>query len=247
MQWTKEQIKDHGTAAKLLVKIKNETLRYIKTHKDISEFETSQFAQKQFRKYGLKTNHIPPIVSFCENTSFVHYHPSQYSKKLKPETLIMLDIWARLNKKGAPFADVTFMAYYGKNIPAKFFKLFKIVCEARDGATNFLKHELRKKTIPTGKKIDATTRNYIEKHGFGKEFLHGTGHSLGLTSPHGSGVRINRKNKKNLSRNVGYTIEPGIYLKDKFGVRSEIDFYIDENYKMIITSEAQKKIIILLN
>jgi Xaa-Pro dipeptidase len=242
MQWTKEQIRDHEKAAKLLVKIKNEIFQYIKIHKNISEFEVSQFVQKQFRKYGLKTNHIPPIVSFRENTSFVHYHPSQYSKKLKPETLIMLDIWAQLDKKNAPFADVTFMAYYGKNIPARFIKLFKIISEARDRAINFLGQELQKKKRPTGKEVDNVVREYIDKHGYERNFLHGTGHSLGFTSPHGSGVRLNPKNKKQLAINIGYTIEPGIYLENKFGVRSEIDFYVDNKYKIIITSDIQKNI-----
>jgi Xaa-Pro aminopeptidase len=42
---------------------------------------------------------------------------------------------------------------------------------------------------------------------------------------------------------VGYTIEPGIYLKNKFGVRSEIDFYINEKNRVVITTKVQREIL----
>lgn len=245
MQWNKEQIKYHKETAALLAKVKNEAFQYVKNNSNATEHKVQQFILRQFKKHDLKTNHITPIVAFRENTSFVHYHPSQYSKKLKQETLVMLDIWARKSKGNAPFADATFVAYKGKKIPKEVLKIFRIVIGARDKAIKFIKDNLKERKIPTGKEVDSIARNYIKKQGYGKNFLHGTGHSLGFTSPHGNGVRLNQKNKKSLSANIGYTIEPGIYLKNQFGVRSEIDFYINENYEMIITSEVQKGIIIL--
>jgi Xaa-Pro aminopeptidase len=43
--------------------------------------------------------------------------------------------------------------------------------------------------------------------------------------------------------NIPFTIEPGLYFKNRFGVRSEIDCYVTENYKLIITTKVQKRII----
>ncbi|MEK6887140.1 MAG: M24 family metallopeptidase, partial [Nanoarchaeota archaeon] len=56
---------------------------------------------------------------------------------------------------------------------------------------------------------------------------------------------VNRKNKTPLKINMLYTIEPGIYFKNKYGIRSEIDFYINNKRKVIITTKVQKKLIII--
>lgn len=239
MAWNKEQIKDHIIAGKILVKIADEAFDCIE--KNITEYDVRQFILKRFKKYKIKTDR-PPIVAFRKNTSFVHYYPSQYSRKIKSESLIMIDLWGRLNKKGAPFADITIMGYYGRKIPAEVLRIFNIVKKARDKAVGYLKKYLKKGKMPTGFAVDKAARDYIKDMGFGNNFLHGLGHPLGFTAPHGSGVRLSPKFKKPLKKLVGYTIEPGIYINGKFGVRSEIDFYIDEKNKVVITTKVQKEI-----
>ncbi len=241
MKWTEEQIKEHIKVAKVLEKTAKEAFDYIKHGGDAYEYDVAQFILKQFKKYKIKTDR-PPIVAFRQNTSFVHYYPSQYSRKIKAESLIMIDLWGRLNKKGAPFADITVMGYYGKKIPAEVIKVFNVVKQARDKAVSYLKKSLKKGKMPTGFEVDKVARDYIKKEGYGDNFLHGLGHSLGFTAPHGTGVRLNRKNKKLFSKMVGYTIEPGIYLKNKFGARSEIDFYVDERNRVVITTKVQREI-----
>jgi len=246
MKWAKQQIDDHKKAAKILTKIKNEIFQYIKNNKNISEFEAQEFVRSRFKNYNLKTDTWRPIISFRENTAHVHYYASEKNaKKLKPESLILVDIWARLNKKSAPFADITWMGYYGKKVPVDIANKFSIVINARDKALNHIKSMIRKKMIPAGREIDSVARDHIKSVGFGKYFLHGTGHSLGFINDHGRGVNLNQKGKGKLSKNIGYTIEPGIYIKNKFGFRSEIDFYIDDKYKLVVTTKMQKKIVIL--
>lgn len=242
MKWTNEQVKEHIKAAEILEKIVKAVFNYIKKNSGAYEYDVQQFILKQFKKYKIKTDR-PPIVAFRQNTSFVHYYPSQYSKKIKPESLIMIDLWGRLRKRGAPFADITLMGYYGKKIPAEVIKVFNVVKQARDKAVGYLKENLKKGKMPTGFEIDAIVRDYIKKAGYGDNFLHGLGHPLGFTAPHGVGVRLSPKFKKPLKKLVGYTIEPGIYLKNKFGIRSEIDFYVDEKMKMIITTVVQREIL----
>ena len=73
--------------------------------------------------------------------------------------------------------------------------------------------------------------------------MHNTGHSLGMSKAHGRNGRLGHKYNKDLIRNMGYTIEPGIYFKNKFGIRSEIDFYISSNMKLVITTDVQKNIL----
>jgi Xaa-Pro aminopeptidase len=241
--WSKKQIGQHKKAADLLWKIVTEFAEYIKDNRNVTEYEAKLFVKKLFKKYNLKSDKTNPIVAFRENTSFVHYYPEQKSKALKPESLILFDLWGKLNEKGAPYADITWMLYCGKKVSKDVERVFLAVIGARDEAVKFVKKNLSKKSIPTGKEIDRRVRDYLHKHKLADKFLHGTGHSLGFTYAHGNRTRINRKGKQSLPINVGYTIEPGVYSKDKFGVRSEIDFYIDNNYNLVITSKVQKKII----
>lgn len=246
MQWTKQQTEGHKKAAKLLIKIKDETFQYLKSNKNISEFEVQEFVKGRFKNYGMKTDAWRPIIGFRENTGLVHYYASEKkAKKLKPESLVLVDIWARMNKKGAPFADITWMGYCGKAVPVKIERIFDIVIKARDAAISGVKLNIRKKMMPTGREIDLIAKDHIGNAGLGKYFLHGTGHSLGFINDHGRGVNLNQKGKGRLSKMIGYTIEPGIYIKNKFGFRSEIDFYVDEKYKLIVTTKMQKKIVIL--
>jgi len=240
MKLTYQQIKYHIEAVKILEKIIQEIFDYIKNNRVANEYETARFILRKFKEYKIKIDH-PPIVAFRENTQYVHYYPSQYCLKIKPESLIMIDLWGRINKNGAPFADITVMGYFGKNIPTGFLKVFNIVKNARDKAVGYLKKELKKGKMPTGFQVDKAARDYIKEKGFGDNFLHGLGHPLGFTNPHGAGVRLSPKFKKPLSKMIGYTIEPGIYLKNKFGIRSEIDFYIDERNKVVITTKAQRE------
>ncbi|MFH0852607.1 MAG: M24 family metallopeptidase [bacterium] len=246
MNWDKKTISNHKKAANLLSIIKDETFYYLKNNPQTTEFKTQEFVLSRFKNYNLKTDTFRPIISFRQNTALVHYYASpKKSKKLQPNSLVLVDIWARLNKKGAPFADITWIAYHGDKIPDDIKKIFDIVVKSRNKTIDHIKTKLEKKIIPTGKEIDAIAENYIENYGFGKYFLHGTGHPLGFTNDHGRGVYLNEKGRGRLSRLIGYTIEPGIYLKNKFGVRSEINFFISESFKLNITTSVQNKIISL--
>ncbi|PIZ88242.1 MAG: hypothetical protein COX91_01170, partial [Candidatus Nealsonbacteria bacterium CG_4_10_14_0_2_um_filter_39_15] len=90
------------------------------------------------------------------------------------------DIWARLNKEYAPFADITWVAYSGKKIPKEIGKIFSRVIEARDFTINFIKKSLKNKKFPKTSEVEVATRNYFKKLNLDKYFLHRTGHSLGL-------------------------------------------------------------------
>ena len=242
MSWSKKQIKQHKQAAEALNKIIYEVAGHIKDNPETTDVAIRQFIKQQYKKYNLISDKQKSIVAFGKNTSQVHFYAEE-PRKLKPGDLIMIDIWSRLAETSAPFADITWMLYYGRTMPKQTADAFKMVIQARDKAIKYLQNNLKNKIVPTGKDIDAIARNYLESRGHGDKFLHGTGHSLGFISPHGRRIRISRKGKQPLPLNVGYTIEPGIYFKDKFGIRSEIDFYINENYKLIITSKVQNKII----
>lgn len=155
--------------------------------------------------------------------------------------MVLIDIWARL-KQGGPYADITWMAYYGKPTK-KELEIFNIVIKARNKALSHLKKEVSKGKTPTGAKINQIAKDTIDSYGYLKNFDHFTGHSLGTFSPHGNKAGLRPSNNKKLI-NMGYTIEPGIYLKNKFGARSEINVYL-QNKKVILTTPLQKKLVMI--
>ena len=249
--WNKTQIENHKIAGKKLALIKDEfhshILSNVRMKKEITEKECVDFIKKSYKKHGLVNDHKKEfaIVAFGPNTKEVHHFISTTTTHhLKPNTLILLDIWARLDQQNAPYADATFMFYVGKKVPEKIQKTWEVLISARDSAIGYIKKEIKKGKFPRGLDIDRVTHDTIGKAGLGNGIKHTIGHSLGFDSPHGKLPGINWREYSPILPNVGYTIEPGIYLEN-FGMRSEIDFYIDDQKRCIITTPVQKDIEII--
>jgi len=246
MIWDNRKVFIHGKTAKILSQIKNEVLLFLKENPQTNEIRVQEFILEKFSYYKLKNEKENPIVAFRENTSLVHYYPNQKSnKKLKPNSLILIDIWARFKEKGSPYADLTWMAYRGDEAGVYIKKVFDTVVSARNKGLRFMKNKLKNSEIPTGRELDYSVRKFIEKSGYGDNFPHSAGHELGFYSPHGKGGRISPKNRDKIKKMLPYTIEPGIYLEGQFGIRSEIDFYINQKNGVIVTTDLQNKLTLI--
>ncbi|MDP3957281.1 MAG: M24 family metallopeptidase [bacterium] len=245
MVWTDEQIKNHKEVADILEGIVREVFSFIAKEKVVTEKSIQKFILKKFRKHNLKSCLGLPIVAFNEHSAQPHYAIGRKTTTLKPNTLIMIDIWARSKKRNYPYADITWMAYYGKSLPVKIQRAFDTVLKSRDAALGFIKNNLKKGILPQGRVVNEKANAIIRKAGYGKYILHSTGHSIGFRSPHGADKNINKKGDEPLKQNLGYTIEPGIYIPSEFGIRSEIDFYIDEKMELHITTGLQKKMVFI--
>lgn len=248
MKWSEDEKRKHKKAARLLYEIIKESFEFVEKNKNITEKGLQKFILERFKHHKLKTEKTRlPIVAFNENSAFPHYQPKEKSKKLKPNTFILLDVWARLEEKNSPYADITWVAYYGETLPEKIKKVFHLVLRARNLTLSLIKSKLKEKRIPIGKEIHEKTSDFLIDNGYEKNILHGTGHTIGFRSPHGSGhdSYLNKKGKEKLLTSVGYTIEPGLYFKNEFGIRSEVDFYIDEKKKIYVTTSVQKEMVMI--
>jgi len=243
--WSQIKIKNHLIACELLDKIKDSAFEFIRKNPNTTEYQVQEFILEEFKKNNILAAkpHNFPIVAFNESAASPHYFPKKVSKKLTPNTLVLIDIWARLKQRNAPFSDITWMAYYGKEIPEEIQEVWNIVKDARDFSIKFIEEELKNRRFPKGIEIDNIARKVISDAGYYENIKHTTGHSIGFNSPHGNQKGIGQKNNNRIIKNLGYTIEPGIYLKDKFGVRSEIDFYINDSLEVVITTPVQKELI----
>ena len=99
-----------------------------------------------------------------------------------------------------------------------------------------------------GWQVDQATRDVIESAGYGKEFVHRTGHSIGEET-HGNGANMDNletHETRRVMRRTCFSIEPGIYLPE-FGVRSEVDVFIDAAGTVHVTGpEPQKAVLPVL-
>jgi len=241
MAWNRERIENHIRAAELLQKVKDNAFGFLK--KGRSEYETMQFIFKQFKKYGLRTDRKIQIIAFNENSAVPHYYPKKESKNLEKNSLVLIDIWARLDRKNSPFADITWLGYFGKKIPKDVSKMFSTAIRARDATLSRIKMGLEEGVMVSGREADRAARKVILHADYKNCIKHSTGHSLGFNSAHGIYKGMRRKNKKALLRNVAYAIEPGIYIKKKFGMRSEINCFVNEKNEIILTTKLQKNLI----
>ncbi len=244
LHWNEKMKENHKRAAKLLEEIKDRAFDYIRNHGECDECEVQEFIVEEFKKNGLISDKDPPIVAFHGNTGEVHYFAKKEdSKKLGKEGLILIDIWAKLPGENGVYADITWMEYKGKEIPEEINRAFGLVIKARDECLRFIKDELKKGKIPSGNEADKIVRNLFEKEGVLENFKHSTGHSLG-EEVHGIYPYLNTRSLiPNLLENMGYTIEPGLYFEKDFGVRSEMNFYINEKMELVLTTELQKEIV----
>ena len=120
------------------------------------------------------------------------------------------------------------MGYLGARIPGKYERIFENVREARDRAIAFIRQELPKGRAVKGWQVDRVARDVITEAGYGRYFVHRTGHSIGQ-EVHGNGANMDSletHDSRSILPHSCFSIEPGIYLKE-FGIRSEVNVYID--------------------
>jgi Xaa-Pro dipeptidase len=108
---------------------------------------------------------------------------------------------------------------------------------------------IRRKLIVTGAEADQASRRIIEQQGYGDYFVHRTGHSIGR-EVHGTGANLDSletRDYRALIERTCFSVEPGIYLSGRFGVRSELDMAIENGSAEISGAPAQHEIIPILS
>ena len=247
--WTSAQLATHLEAGRLVDRITREAFqraaKFVREGKPLSEFELQQWMVEQFRANGLTTEH--PIVAVQPNNGNPHYEPNaESSRPIRAGDLLLLDVWAKLNRPGSVYYDITWVGYLGERVPDSYAKIFRIAKNARNAAIEFVKESIAKKKTIRGWEVDRVTREVIRKAGYGKFFVHRTGHSIGQDL-HGNGANMDgleTRDDRKIVPNTCFSVEPGIYMPE-FGIRTEINMYVDEK-EARVTGAIQEEIIPLL-
>lgn len=176
-------------------------------HVGITDGEVMKILKEKFEKISPYPHFME--VTFAEDTAIL---PSfSTTKKLQKNDAIVIDAGLTINNY---WGDITITSVFGK--ASSFFKeIYSIVNEANSLAKDLASGNSK------ASNVDKIARNYITKKGYGDFFTHRTGHGIGLEM-HEEPFIVGKNHKKLISGNV-FTIEPGIYLPGKFGIRIEDD------------------------
>ncbi len=249
--WTQKQLGSHLEAAEHLSQIADKTWQWIthnlKTNSAITEYDVQQFIFKEITQRECVMDGLP-ICAVNEHAADPHYAPSaKNSTQIKRGDLILIDLWCKKKQKEAVYADITRMAIADTKQADKHQEIFQIVRRAQKAATDFIAQAVKEGRTVKGCEADRICRQEIEKAGYGKFFIHRTGHNI-HTEAHGPGANLDSfetLDERPLIAKTCFSIEPGIYLPGEFGIRLEYDVYIHETGKIEVTGGSQEELFLL--
>ena len=215
--------------------------------RSLRETEVQSAVMDYYADHKMTTYH-PPIVAVGPHAGDPHYAPQVgQDSEIREGDLVLLDMWAKLDQPGAVYSDLTKMGFVGSSVPEKFAAVFEIVAGARDAGIELVKQRFAEGKELFGWEVDQANRDVIQNAGYGDYFIHRTGHNIGQET-HGNGAHMDNletQEDRLVMKQTCFSIEPGIYL-DEFGIRSEINVFIDANANVHVTGGLQHEIRTLL-
>jgi len=229
--WNGTAIETHRSASDKLYRVKDRAFEAIagrvRDEAATSEYDVQQLMAGWFRDEGLISD-SDPMVSAAENAGNPHYLPTKIaSRRIGRDEIVLLDLWGKLDRPGAVFADITWVGFTGRRVPDRYARAFDAARAARDTAVALVQEAARGGRDVRGWEVDRAASAVLRDAGFGDRILHRTGHSLG-EDVHGTGVNMDdyeTHDDRRLLPGTGFTIEPGVYFSD-FGVRTEINVIV---------------------
>ena len=247
-RWSEAELVGHRKAAEVLARVAREALTWAGGEAtrgaEVRETGVQRRVLEAIERAGLWTND-GPIVAFGPTSAMPHYEPHEGAdRRLAAGDVVLLDLWAGPGK-GSVFADQTWMGFAGRSPDAEVRRVWQAVKGARDAAVDTIRK--RWGSVITGAEVDDAARAVIRDAGFAEYFVHRTGHSIDRDL-HGSGPHIDNfetEDARALVPGVGFSIEPGVYLPGRFGMRSEINVYIDAAGPEVNPHQPQDELMLL--
>lgn len=229
--WKQRTIKDESElklmrkAAVLAKQALTEVLESLKAGQ--TEKETAYLFEAKLRKLGADGPAFPTIVAFGDHATLPHYQPGD--TELTPETAVLIDCGAAVQGYNS---DITRTVWFGQNPSAIFLKVKAIVDRAYQiGLEMLQQRDLNEKTL-TARDIDLAVRGFIDAAGYGNNYIHTTGHGIGIEVHEPPSVY--QTNHQAIEDNMVITIEPGVYIPAVLGYRYE--------NTVLVTSKAPEEL-----
>ncbi len=243
--WSPAELELHRKAAEHIADIARSTLKQtVNRVGQVTEHEVQQDVIDQMSRIGLEIVD-PPIVGFGPNAANPHYNAAPAnSRTLAADEVVLLDLFGLAG--GLAWADQTWMAFSGSTPPSEVIAVWEATRDARDAALTTLRDTWGAGEPVTGAMLDDATRASLRERGFEEAFTHRTGHSID-TDLHGSGPHLDNFETNDIRRllpGVVFSVEPGIYLTGRFGMRSEVNVILLENGPQVTPKEPQVDLIL---
>lgn len=258
-----EQIAGHRRSAAGCLAVKDAAFAFIgqrlRDGQDVTEFDVQCYINEELERIGLQTG-VTSLCSVNANAADPHYISSAaHHSPIHKGDAVLIDMWSReTNSPDDSFADITWTAYCGAEVPPKMRQVFEVVAAARDATVRHIQARLDAGQPAYGYMADDAARKVIIDAGYGEFILHRTGHSLGPTG-HWIGANIDNletQDRRQLIPNLMFTVEPGIYIPDfnfddnpqakGLGIRSEINCLMHADRVEVTTLPLQTEVIPIL-
>jgi len=246
----KEGISSHEKAAHQLYDIVNLVWSRLNTvyHKkeSIREGEIQRWILDEFENRGMETDH-PPIVAAGAHSGNPHYIPeTDKGEYVKKGEVLQLDLWAKYKGNNNIFADISWVGVYDTTAPENVVEVFSHIAEARDHAVEYIASRFMTGQPVSGFEVDKKVRNLLISYNYGPYLKHRTGHGID-TEVHGMGVGLDSvefPDHRYIREGSCFSIEPGVYMP-QFGLRTEIDVYINQGIPVVSGGNRQKHLLFI--
>ncbi|MGH9586730.1 MAG: M24 family metallopeptidase, partial [Acidobacteriaceae bacterium] len=209
----------------------------------VTEYDMVQWLQEAMRRADLAWEH-GTNVSVNENSADSHYEPAfKNAKEIRVGDFVLIDIWARKNRPGTCYYDITWTGVVGREPSEHEQHVFSTVKAARDATIKTVKEAFANNQPIAGWQADDAARAVIRNADYGEYFTHRTGHNIGNIL-HGNGAHLDNletHDERLILPNTCFSVEPGIYL-DKFGIRSEVNMIATPG-KAVVTGRIQQELV----
>lgn len=249
-RWTDEDLASHRRAAATLAAVADDVFRRLAACVEGGESVTEGVVrgwvieELRTRRCGAGAD---CIVATGVNGANPHYSAAGSGSRFEKGQVVLLDLWAK-EADDSVYADQTWMGYLGAAVPDRTARIFGIVRDARDAAVQLLQQAWQDGRVLHGSEVDDAARNVITDQGYGAFYIHRTGHSIDR-STHGMGPNIDNLETREVRRlvpGIGFSIEPGIYIPEDIGMRSEINIFIGADGPEVTTPQPQRELRTLL-
>lgn len=204
-------------------------------HQPLCEGDIRRLFLDEMHRRGLISDHSP-IVGAGVNSGNPHYDFSGAGATFVEGDVIQFDLWAKEAAPAAIYADISWVGIFAQEVPPRVEQAFTDLISAREGAYRFI----AERRALSGADVDRKTRELLINMGYASALKHRTGHGID-TEVHGSGVNMDSvefPDSRPLLEGSCFSLEPGLYFAE-FGLRTEIDVYI-ENGKPVISGKDRQ-------
>lgn len=197
----------------------------------LTEWEVATEIELFYRNNGCSGTSFPTIVASGSGSSMPHYATS-FEKKIAYGDVLLIDMGCHLDGYNS---DLTRTIFIG-TIDESMRQIYATVLKAQQAAVEAVRPGI------TAGRLDGIARGIITRHGFGEAFSHSLGHGVGLDVHEIPALRTGSKFR--LSKNTVITIEPGIYIPGKGGVRIEDMVLVTENGHEVLTKFTKDIVVV---